>query len=50
MGYILAYPGDIADGKVEWIHYDDVAEDLLRWYDEVKYFEIDNTGLIKEVM
>lgn len=50
MGYTLAYPGDIADGKAEWIHYEDVAEDLLRWYDEVKYLEMDNTGLIKEEM
>lgn len=50
MGLAVAYKDDIADGLLESVDYKPLADALLRWYDEVKDLELDDTGLIlKEV-
>ena len=46
MGMAIAYQDDIADGLLESIYYEPLADALLRWYDEAKDLELDDTGLI----
>lgn len=46
MGLAVAYKDDITDGLLKSVDYEPLADALLRWYDEVKDFELDDKGLI----
>ena len=48
MGLAIAYRDDIADGLLESIDYEPLADALLRWYDEVKDLEMNDDGMIIE--
>ena len=46
MGMAIAYKDDIADGLLESVDYEPLADTLLRWYDEVKDLEMNDNGMI----
>ena len=49
MSLAVAYKDDIADGLLESIDYEPLADALIRWYDEVKDLEMNDDGkIIKE--
>ena len=48
MGMAIAYRDDIAEGFLESVDYEPLADALLRWYDEVKDLEMNNDGKIIE--
>ena len=51
MGMTIGYKDDIADGLLESVDYEPLADALLRWYDEVKDLEMNDNGMIiKEVI
>lgn len=46
MGMTIGYKDDIADGLLESVDYEPLADALLRWYDEVKDLEMNDDGMI----
>ncbi len=48
MSLSIAYKDDIADGLLESVDYEPLADALLRWYDEVKDLKMNDDGMIIE--
>ena len=46
MSLAVAYKDDIADGLLESVDYEPLADTLLRWYDDVKDLEMNDDGMI----
>lgn len=46
MSMVIACKDDIADGLSESVDYEPLADTLIRWYDEVKYLEMNDNGMI----
>lgn len=46
MGLTVAFQNDIADGLLESVDYEPLADGLLHWYNEVKDLKMNNDGMI----
>lgn len=46
MGMVVVFKDDIAEGLHESMDYETLTDILLRWYDELKDLEINDSGLI----